>query len=132
MSAMALVVKALVDRLKADDALAALVAGRVWEGSVPTGTAKPHITVDSPTESSRFVLGGSGYSDTVLVHVNSALDAIDDIAAIVPAINAALANGLSLGSGMGSVQLKYETGLILPDGGGRTAPLRYRAFAMAG
>ena len=130
MSAMALIVKAIVDRLKADSGVGALVDDRIWEGSVPTGTAKPNLTVDSPTESSRFVLGGSGYSDTVLVHVHSGLDAIDEIAEIIPAVQSALATDLTLGGGMGSVGLRYETGFILPDGNGRTAPLRFRAFAM--
>jgi hypothetical protein len=130
MSAMAEVIKALVDRLKADAGVGALIGDRIWEGSAPTGTAKPFVTVDNPTESTRFTLGGTGFSDTVLLHVNSGLDSPIEFATLIPAINAALATSLNLGA-LGSVRLKYETGTILLDGSGRTAPLRYRAFAMA-
>lgn len=127
---MAPLVKAAIDRLIADGGVGALVGDKVWEGSAPTGTVKPFVTVDSPTESVRRSLGGVGFSDTVLVHVHSGVDKIDEIAVIVPAINAAFSTALNLGA-LGTVNLKYETGLILPDGSGRTAPLRYRAYAGA-
>lgn len=128
MSAMTAIIKAVVDRMKADTGVDAVIGDRVWEGSAPAGTQKPMATVDSPTESVRRHMGGLGYSDTVLIHVHSALDAVDEIAVVIPAINAAFATPLDLGA-LGIVLLKYESGLILPDGNGRTAPLRYRAVA---
>lgn len=129
MSAMAEVVKALIDRLKADPGVGALIGDRIWEGSAPTGTQKPFVTVDSPTESTRFTLGGKGYSDTVLAHAHSGQDSLTELAALIPAIEDAVALPLNLGA-LGTVRLKYESGLILPDGNGRTAPLRFRTFAM--
>ena len=80
--------KALIARLRADDALDALVGGRVWDGE-PARREFPYVSV-SRCESRPLGADGGGAEQTVTLTGQSRFEGLEEARAISAAIRAAL------------------------------------------
>jgi hypothetical protein len=131
MSMLAAVQKAAVARWKADDGLAALIAGRVFDGMAPEGTPYPLIRVGQKTEVPALQsLGAAGWSSTLTAHAFSRALEDSEVLSVVTAMHAALADHLIL-EGFGAALLKPESTVTLVEENGkmRHANVRYRITA---
>ena len=61
----------ILETLRADSTLAALVSTRIFEGRVPPGTKMPYVIVDSWFETPEDILARTGRSTTFMVHIYS-------------------------------------------------------------
>jgi hypothetical protein len=124
---------ALVARLKADAAVAAIVADRVYDGEAPPNAAFPRIVVGEATEvPGARALEGHGHTDTVTLHLWSAYAGRQEAAQLLGAVNMALAEPLVL-DGYGRARLRQEFVTTLteehPAGTIRHIPARFRVTA---
>ena len=79
---------ALIARLRADDALDALVAGRIWDGE-PAKRVFPYVTV-SRVESRPVRADGGGVEQVLTLTGHSRFEGLEEARAISAAIRAAL------------------------------------------
>ncbi|MFN3816235.1 DUF3168 domain-containing protein [Brevundimonas sp.] len=79
---------ALIARLRGDDALDALVAGRVWDGE-PAKRVFPYVTV-SRVESRPVRADGGGVEQVLTLTGHSRFEGLEETRAISAAIRAAL------------------------------------------
>ena len=79
---------ALIARLRADDALDALVGGRVWDGE-PAKRVFPYVTV-SRVESRPVRADGGGVEQVLTLTGHSRFEGLEETRAISAAIRAAL------------------------------------------
>lgn len=128
---------ALVDRLKADAGMEALVGDRIFDGMAPEGTEFPYVRVSSKTEVPNDTFGNEGAEVTITLDIFSkplltlGIDTEMEAVAVLGAQNKALAVPLNV-EGYGSVRLKREfaTTLLEDNGTTRHIPARYRAVAL--
>ena len=79
---------ALIARLRGDDALDALVAGRIWDGE-PSKRVFPYVTV-SRVQSSPVRADGGGMEQVLTLTGHSRFEGLEEARAISAAIRAAL------------------------------------------
>ena len=80
--------KALIARLRADDALDALTGGRIWDGE-PAKRVFPYVTV-SRVESRPVRADGGGVEQVLTLTGHSRFEGLEETRAISAAIRAAL------------------------------------------
>lgn len=123
---------AIVARLKADAAVAAIVGVKVFDGVAPGGTDLPFVTVDSLTGVEEGgALGNVAFGHTAGVHAfASDAEGNKAVLTLAAAVKAALRAPLAL-TGHSSTRLRLEFETVTSEPGDiRHAPMRFRTFAM--
>lgn len=122
---------ALVERWTNDEALIALISGRVFDGLAPQGTPFPYVRIGSKTEVPNSTLDRQGWVNTVTADAFSTYQGDKELLALVRAMNAAVKDPLLLdGYGMAYLKPEFTATLVEEDGKVRHAPVRYRIFSL--
>lgn len=126
--------KAMVERLRTDAGVAALIGERIYDG-LPQRSSKPFISIGSKTEVTANVFGTDGWENTITTHVftgaypdGTTLTQSDDpLLRIVEAMHGAFKEPLVI-EGHDTAFLRPEFSTTLEEEGGkvRHAPVRYR------
>ena len=118
---------ALIARLRADDALDALVGGRVWDGE-PAKRVFPYVTV-SRVQSSPVRADGGGMEQVLTLTGHSRFEGLEEARAISAAIRAALDEGDLAAEGVRVVNPRVTFADVFgsPEGRRSHAVVRVRA-----
>ena len=122
---------ALIARLRGDDALDALVAGRIWDGE-PAKRVFPYVTV-SRVESRPVRADGGGVEQVLTLTGHSRFEGLEEARAISAAIRAALHEADLTAEGVRVVNPRVTFADVFgsPEGRRSHAVVRVRAVTEA-
>jgi len=122
------------ERLVSDAGMAALVDGRVYDGTAPPDRDWPYVVIDTPTEvQGGGVMGMRGLQNTLSAHAFSRIGGYDaafgsgtEARSIVKAMDAAVREPIPVNDHTDAL-LRLDFATLLVEGDGvRHAPVRFR------